>query len=154
MAHSEREGWQREWDSERERGVMPMHLDISALHFPGNRWKQCIKAPRGNPGHPGIDKAWPGSGGAGGHLFHALNRLPHPPSPRWAWLFVYMCVCGGMYLYLCTVWMYRCVTSLLPSVRGKGGFTLRLGTGFTGTGLGIVRERSHWLQPFCSLQCN
>lgn len=42
---------------------MPVHLDISALHFPGNRWKQCIKAPRGNPGHPGIAEARPGSGG-------------------------------------------------------------------------------------------
>lgn len=85
-------------DSERVRvreggGVMPIHLDISALHFPGNRWKQCIKAPRGNPGHPGIAEAWPGSEGAGGHLFHALNRLPHPPSLWWAWLCVRVCVC-------------------------------------------------------------
>lgn len=54
---------------------MPMHLDISAFRFPGNRWKQCIKAPRGNPGHPGRAKAWPGSGGAGGHLLRALNRF-------------------------------------------------------------------------------
>lgn len=62
------------------------------------------------------------SGGAGGHLFHALNRLPHPPSLWWAWLFVYICVwvCRGMYLCLCAVWVSWHVTSLLLSVRGKG----------------------------------
>lgn len=118
-----------------------MHLDISALHFPGNRWKQCIKAPRGNPGHPGIAEAWPGSGGAGGHLFRALNHLLHPPSLWWAWLFEFMCMCGGMYLYLCSLWMSHCVTS--------GEFSLWLQAGFTGTRLVAAwQELSHWLAPF------
>lgn len=57
-----------------------IHLVISALHFPGNRWKWCIKTLRGNPGQPGMAEAWPGSGGARGHLFCALNRLQHSPS--------------------------------------------------------------------------
>ena len=54
---------EKEWENEGGGGwkVMPIHLDNSALHFPGNRWKQCIKAPRGNPRHPGIAEAWPGS---------------------------------------------------------------------------------------------
>lgn len=72
--------------------IMSLHLDIFALHFPGNRWKQCIKAPRGNPGHRGTAQAWPGSGGAGGHLFHALNRLQHPPFLWWAWRSVRICL--------------------------------------------------------------
>lgn len=72
--------------------IMSMHLAVFALHFPGNRWKQCIEAPRGNPGHRGTAQAWPGSGGAGGHLFHALNRLQHPPFLWWAWRSVCICV--------------------------------------------------------------
>lgn len=72
--------------------IMAMHLDIFALHFPGNRWKQCIVAPRGNPGHRGTAQAWSGSGGAGGHLFHALNRLQHPPFLWWAWRSACVCV--------------------------------------------------------------
>lgn len=100
-----------EREGEREEGVMPMHLDISALHFPGNRWKQCIKAPRGNPGHPGIAEPRPGSGGAGGHLFPALNRLPHPPSPRRAWLFG-ACMCGRVHtdVFLSVCVQYGCLS--------------------------------------------
>jgi len=102
---------------------MPLHLDISALHFPDNRWKRCIKAPRGNPGHPGIAEARPGSGGAGGHLFHALNRSPHPPS-RGELGSVCVCVC------VCTVLVSWCVTSLLLRER----FTVRLPAALTNLG--------------------
>lgn len=46
---------------------MSVHLDISALHFLGNRWKQHIRAPQ----------AQLGSRGAGGHLCRVLNRTVH-----------------------------------------------------------------------------
>lgn len=101
---------------------MPMHLDISALHFPGNRWKQCIKAPRGNPGHPGIAEAWPGSGEQVGICSTPLIacRTRHPCGELgFFFAYVCMCVCGEMYLYLCTVLVSQCVTSLLALVRGK-----------------------------------
>lgn len=77
MACMEMGGWEEMWGSA---GLMSVHLDISALCFPGNRWKRCIKSPRGNPGHSGIAQAWPSSRGAGGHLFHGSNHSPsrHP----------------------------------------------------------------------------
>lgn len=57
---------------------MSVYLDFSALHFPGNRWKQRIKTPQSDPGHT---LAQLGLGGAGGHLFHVLNRARCMPSP-------------------------------------------------------------------------
>lgn len=118
-----------------------MHLDMSALHFPGNRWKQCIKAPRGNPGHPGIAEAWPGSGRAGGHLFCALNHLLHPPSLWWAWL-LSLCACVEGCIYICV--HYGCLAVSLQENLVSGWRLV-----FTGTGLVVAwQELSHWLAPF------
>lgn len=65
--------------------------------YSGNRWKRCIKAPRGNTQHPGIAQD---QEGAGGHLFAGLNRSPYPQSPLRTRLFGCTCAVRMRCIYI------------------------------------------------------
>lgn len=126
-----------------------MHLDISALHFPGNRWKQCIKAPRGNPGHPGIAEAWLGSGEQVGICSVPLIacRTRHPCGELGFLCLYCMCVSvwRDVFISVFSVGVPACHLSAAFS-QGYGGFTFRLQASFTGRGLvSAVHKLSHWL---------
>lgn len=75
-------------------------------------------------------------------------RTRHPCGEL-GFLCVCVRVCTGTYSYLCTVWMSRCVTSLLPSVRGKGDLLsgCRLVSQAQAYGA-AAQELSHWIPPF------
>lgn len=70
---------QRREDLEDSEGGESAFSDISALHIQATDGNGVLRHPGATPGHPGIAQD---HGGAGGHLFAGLNRLPHPSSPR------------------------------------------------------------------------